>query len=143
MAVIEGWFSKSGSKWQTMPDLMLRYRAATFFCRLYAPEVTMGFQTAEEVQDVIDVTPPTTTTTDAQNIMDRFKSEEEIIEQTGEVVITAEEIKEVKAEVKTDEQKSLINDDDFIDPPKICSLCKKKGGKHSDSCPNATPETVE
>ena len=35
-----------------MPELMLRYRAAAFFGRLYAPEILMGMQTAEEVQDV-------------------------------------------------------------------------------------------
>lgn len=52
MAKKEGWFGKSGSKWQTMPELMLRYRAAAFFSRLYCPEVTMGMQTYEEVQDV-------------------------------------------------------------------------------------------
>ena len=31
MAQAEGWATKSGSKWKTMPELMLRYRAATFF----------------------------------------------------------------------------------------------------------------
>lgn len=48
----DGWFGKSGSKWQTMPELMLRYRCATLFARLFAPELTMGIQTAEEVIDV-------------------------------------------------------------------------------------------
>ena len=38
MAYIEGWFTKDGSKWQTMTDLMLSYRAAKFFGNLYAPE---------------------------------------------------------------------------------------------------------
>lgn len=51
MAVAEGWFGKNGSKWQTMPDVMLRYRAASFFGKLYAPELLMGLQTAEEVHD--------------------------------------------------------------------------------------------
>lgn len=54
MAIKEGWFHKDGSKWKTMPDLMLRYRAATFFSRLYAPELTMGIQSADEVEDTID-----------------------------------------------------------------------------------------
>lgn len=54
MAKREGWFTKNGSKWQTMPELMLRYRSATLFARTYAPELTMGIQTEEEV---IDVTP--------------------------------------------------------------------------------------
>lgn len=52
MAVDEGWATKNGSKWKTMADLMLRYRAAAFFARTECPEVLMGFQTAEEVQDV-------------------------------------------------------------------------------------------
>src|SRR5690606_41650747 len=37
MAVKEGWYQKNGSKWQTMPEQMLRYRAASFFGRIYAP----------------------------------------------------------------------------------------------------------
>lgn len=51
MAKAEGWFTKPGSKWKTMPELMLRYRAAAFFGRLYAPDVLMGMHTEEEVQD--------------------------------------------------------------------------------------------
>ena len=50
----EGWFNKSGSKWKTMPDQMLRYRAASWFIRTTAPELSIGFQTTDEV---IDVTP--------------------------------------------------------------------------------------
>ncbi|MBC3906239.1 hypothetical protein [Undibacterium umbellatum] len=55
MAVAEGWFGKNGSKWRTMPEVMLRYRAAAFFGRIYAPELLMGLPAAEEVHDVIDV----------------------------------------------------------------------------------------
>lgn len=60
MAKAEGWSTKNGSKWLTMPELMLRYRAAAFFARLYAPDITLGMMTAEEVYDVAerDVTPP-------------------------------------------------------------------------------------
>lgn len=52
MAQNEGWISKNGSKWKTMPEQMLKYRAAAFFARTECPEVLMGFQTAEEVEDV-------------------------------------------------------------------------------------------
>lgn len=60
MAKAEGWSTKNGSKWLTMPELMLRYRAAAFFARLYAPDITLGMMTAEEVADTVerDVTPP-------------------------------------------------------------------------------------
>ena len=34
LAKHEGWF-KNSSKWQSMPDLMLRYRAVSWFCLLY------------------------------------------------------------------------------------------------------------
>lgn len=63
MAKAEGWSTKNGSKWLTMPELMLRYRAAAFFARLYAPDITLGMMTAEEVSDTVerDVTPPSAT----------------------------------------------------------------------------------
>lgn len=53
MAAAEGWTTKAGSKWKTMPELMLRYRAAAFFGRLYAPDVLMGMYSAEETEDII------------------------------------------------------------------------------------------
>jgi hypothetical protein len=52
MAKAEGWFSRTGSKWKTMPELMLQYRAAAFFGRLHAPDVLMGMHTEDEVIDV-------------------------------------------------------------------------------------------
>ena len=57
MAVKEGWYTKNGSKWQTMDEVMLRYRTASFFGKLYAPELLMGLQTVEEAQDIIDLNP--------------------------------------------------------------------------------------
>lgn len=55
MAQKEGWVSKSGSKWQTMPEQMMRYRAAAFWQRAFCPEIGMGFLTVEEA---IDIAPP-------------------------------------------------------------------------------------
>ncbi len=52
MAQREGWLSKNGSKWKTMPEMMLRYRAATFMLRLYAPDVLYGMKTANELEDI-------------------------------------------------------------------------------------------
>lgn len=48
----EGWFNKDGSKWKTMPDQMLRYRAAAWLIRTTAPELSMGLQTEDEIIDV-------------------------------------------------------------------------------------------
>jgi hypothetical protein len=55
MAKAEGWFGRNGSKWKTMPELMLRYRAATFLVNTIAPEISMGLQTVEEVHDTYDL----------------------------------------------------------------------------------------
>ena len=57
MARDEGWMNKNGSKWKTMPEQMLKYRAAAFFARTECPEVLMGFQTAEETEDVYGAAP--------------------------------------------------------------------------------------
>jgi hypothetical protein len=57
MAVKEGWYGKSGSKWQTMPEVMLRYRTASFFGKTYAPELLMGLQSVEDVHDIVEVNP--------------------------------------------------------------------------------------
>lgn len=79
MAHDEGWYGKTGSKWQTMPDLMLQYRAFAFFARVHCPEKLLGihdeyeaydmevlketainpFEVSQmpEVEEVIDVTP--------------------------------------------------------------------------------------
>lgn len=56
IAKAEGWYQKSGSKWKTIPQLMLMYRAGSWWVRAYAPELSLGFQTAEEQTDIIDVT---------------------------------------------------------------------------------------
>lgn len=52
MAKKEGWYGKNGSKWQTLPDLMLRYRAAGFFARLYCPDLCLGIRTMEEETEI-------------------------------------------------------------------------------------------
>jgi hypothetical protein len=59
MAKKEGWFGRTGSKWQTMPEIMLRWRAASFFGRLYAAHILAGMASTDELRDAgeIDVTP--------------------------------------------------------------------------------------
>lgn len=58
MAKAEGWYSKAGSKWQTMPEQMMQYRTSSFFGRIYAPDILMGMRSEDEVRDMVDVTPP-------------------------------------------------------------------------------------
>ena len=51
MADKEGWTKKNGSKWITMPQVMLRYRAASFFARMNCPELSIGLYSKEELDD--------------------------------------------------------------------------------------------
>lgn len=59
MAQSEGWLNRSGSKWKTMPAQMLAYRAASFWVRMYAPDLTLGIRAADEVIDAQEVEPAT------------------------------------------------------------------------------------
>lgn len=52
MVKAEGWDSKPGSKWKTMPEAMFRYRAAAFFARTECPEVLQGVRDEYENRDI-------------------------------------------------------------------------------------------
>ena len=58
-AIAEGW--TKNSKYKTLPELMLRYRAATLLIRTHVPEVLNGMHMVEEIEDVVmatkDITP--------------------------------------------------------------------------------------
>jgi len=55
MAKAEGWFQKRGSKWQTMPEKMLMYRAAAWFIDTVAPELLLAAPSMGG--EIIDVEP--------------------------------------------------------------------------------------
>ena len=57
MARREGWLSKNGSKWQTMPELMMKYRAQSFFINEFFPEIKYGLKTSDEVEDIVTFEP--------------------------------------------------------------------------------------
>jgi hypothetical protein len=79
MAKEEGWIDKSGSKWKTMPEMMIRYRAASFFGKLYAPEILNGMGTVEETLDIEppkNVTPDTTGMNTADSVKTKLKAQE-------------------------------------------------------------------
>ena len=89
MAQAEGWLGKNGSKWKTMPELMLRYRAAAFFGRLYCPEIINGMLTTEEAQDIRPLT-------EENDVTDVFA------EGVNEPVVEVAETKAQEAEVTTE-----------------------------------------
>lgn len=105
MAFNEGWLSKIGSKWQTMPELMLSYRAAAFFGRIYAPELLLGMHTDDELEDFTPPQPikanPPIVNPDSE--LQPIISPEEMPEEIEEV--EAEIIEEPKPEPQTVEEK--------------------------------------
>lgn len=119
MAVKEGWYQKNGSKWQTMPEQMLRYRAASFFGRIYAPELLMGIKTYEEEMDaIIDVTPEPVNT--APQTLDSIKQnvvkEAPAVEAPAEKPKRATKSKDVKLIEKfTESLKTCTKDSEFAD----------------------------
>lgn len=64
--------------WKAIPDLMLKYRSATYLIRAHYPDVLLGMQTKEELQDVHgqfkDVTPAKR---DNSDLKDRFTTPKE------------------------------------------------------------------
>lgn len=84
IAKAEGWYQKNGSKWKSIPQLMLMYRAGSWWVRAYAPELSLGFHTAEEVGDVIDVTARTVDSDDtlrkAANQLGAPKDDAEVLD---------------------------------------------------------------
>ena len=71
LAIQEGWYTKNGSKWRTMPKQMLMYRAASFWTNAYAPELSMGMKTEDEIRDIVDVDYEEVTATQPEDDMEK------------------------------------------------------------------------
>jgi hypothetical protein len=59
MASAEGWLKDKGtatSKWQTLPELMFRYRSAMFWARTNCPGALLGLKSTEELEDIGSIT---------------------------------------------------------------------------------------
>lgn len=76
----EGWLSKKGSKWQTFPDLMLRYRASAWLINTCAPDISFGLNTADELRDTFEQPAK------EELVRDITPKAEQIEEETGEIV---------------------------------------------------------
>lgn len=91
MAKKEGWATKPSSKWQTMPELMIRYRAAAFWGRLFVPELLVGIQAEEEVIDVEPVNVKETTSAGSlQKLNEKIK--QPIAETVEDAVVDDDEL---------------------------------------------------
>ena len=105
----EGWYQRN-KKWETMPELMLRYRAASWFIRTTDPGVMMGFQTSDEVEDAIAEEVPIDAPVDVVGTQ-----EAEIVDidtqMQAEFSETAEQAVEVESEKNEQESKPVEQPD--------------------------------
>ena len=98
MAKREGW--TKNTKWSTMPQTMLRYRAASAFGRFHIPDLILGIQSVEE-NEVIDA-----------EIQVVPKSPESKLDKVNEILAPKTEPQPVPT---PDLSPPLIPDDDFFD----------------------------
>ena len=92
MAKAEGW--TKNSKWRTMPQTMLRYRAASAFGRFHIPDLILGIQSVEE-NEVID-------------------ADVEVIQQPAAQSV-ADDLNQKLAATKTEPEQVQDDFDDFLD----------------------------
>ena len=106
MATAEGWVQKNGSKWKTMPTQMMRYRAASFWQKVYCPEITMGFPTTEEIEDATIISDDSNM--DSVNV--KTETAEIVDPDTGEVLTPKEEPKKAIPKEKKETPKKVQED---------------------------------
>lgn len=100
MAVQEGWYTKNGSKWKTMPGQMIRYRAAAFFGRIEIPDRLLGLLSQEEALDAINIYPQPDGT-HAADLDELRRTEESRPEAERAAEAAAHEMKVASAETVT------------------------------------------
>ena len=88
-AKAEGW--TKNAKYQSLPELMLRYRAATLLIRTHVPEVLNGMHMVEEIEDVVistkDVTPKTQSISSKLDSVLSHQEEEVKVQEPSETLL--------------------------------------------------------
>ena len=127
MAKAEGWTSKKGSKWLTMPTQMLRYRAAAFWQRAYCPEISMGLLTAEEAQDAFvqtyeEVKQPSSTTAIPTDELGRPSLASVAAQAAQDVVVEADNAQEEQAQEEEKQEEATAKEESEQESKKRPSL---------------------
>jgi len=147
----EGW----GAKWQTIPDLMFRYRAASFFANTNCPEVKLGMMTTDEIREIPSGDNLTEIEANANQVMVDIDEENVIDAETVDTVEPEKELTPEVNETKEAEEKPQIEKPVFIHCPvnlnksqprkstKTCAKCKNKDKCESFQALNTTGEIVE
>ncbi|WP_107770850.1 hypothetical protein [Campylobacter concisus] len=109
MARREGWLSKNGSKWQTMPELMMKYRAQSFFINEFFPEVKYGLKTSDEVGDIVTFEPNEQSKTPPKaGLNELLSSSEKLNSSVGAKNLQTEYIEAAPVEVEIDVNADIL-----------------------------------
>ncbi|WP_141640221.1 recombinase RecT [Clostridium sp. K25] len=109
MAKKEGWLSKGMSKWKTMPEVMIRYRAASFFGRLHCPDILMGVYTEDENKEredstsIVNISVQDAAQEAKEEIKENANKEKIDIKEESQTVEKEEKVIEVEAEQVEDD----------------------------------------
>ena len=127
MAKAEGWTSKKGSKWLTMPTQMLRYRAAAFWQRAYCPEISMGLLTAEEAQDAFaqtyeEVKQPSATTAIPTDELGRPSLASVAAQAAQDIVVEADNAQEEQTQEEEKQEEATAKEESEQESKKRPSL---------------------
>jgi len=122
-----GWTNKDNSSWNTIPELMLTYRAATFFGRIFCPDLFDGLHTSDELVDIYSASgtlPLQAIDEQILEIINETKNTKKEEEQTkGNKEVKLEKLQKDIKRISTNQQGNLspferlcndIEDNDFL-----------------------------
>jgi len=113
-----GWTKPRGKSgmiplWVTNPDLMLRYRSATYLIRTHCPEVQMGLPTDDEVEDMDEPKAIPATPKSLGELTERLNAPAVDVESEPEDILTPKG-QAVAAEAPADETLKAANKPDPV-----------------------------
>lgn len=111
----EGWDSKAGSKWKSMPEQMFHYRAASWFQRRHCPEVTLGMPTSDEMFDTLEKKKIDSTIIDEAPKSKFEKFKERLADAKQEGVDNSKTQQEATQTVNSENAANIIQDDQKIE----------------------------
>lgn len=102
-----GWVEKPGSKWQTMPEIMTRYRAASILIKSVCPEIVMGLEFADDLLDAREDVPARQVVLEPKPVA----RDDKVVERLESCIRKAADASELGAVAKTVQEFNLDKDE--------------------------------
>lgn len=104
-----GWVEKPGSKWQTMPEIMTRYRAASILIKSVCPEIVMGLEFADDLLDAREDVPARQVVLEPKPLP--AARDDKVVERLESCIRKAADADELNAVAKTVQEFNLDKDE--------------------------------